>query len=94
MHHLKVSLKFLYRTVQEGTMAIEEAQMLYDLYPEQTSGLAEEIEGTKGMLRGATFYTPVTNEGRMAVLAAMAREFQEMGHWYYCKNGPPFTIGE
>ncbi|KAL5364485.1 hypothetical protein BJX96DRAFT_187908 [Aspergillus floccosus] len=69
--------------LQEETAAIEE-----------TRGLREEIEGTRAMLRGSVFYTPVTNEERMAVLAAMSREFRGTGHWYYCENGHPFTIGE
>jgi hypothetical protein len=46
------------------------------------------------MLRDSTFYAVVTNEERMAVVAAMAREFHGTGHWYYCRNGHPFTIGE
>ncbi|KAL4779073.1 hypothetical protein BJX76DRAFT_365548 [Aspergillus varians] len=80
--------------LHEGTAAIKEAQRLCDRHPQQTRGLAEEIEGTKGMLRGATFYAPVSNEERLAVLGAMAREFRGTGHWYYCANGHPFTIGE
>ncbi|KAL4816023.1 hypothetical protein BDW67DRAFT_57620 [Aspergillus spinulosporus] len=80
--------------LQEGTAAIEEAEKLCNLYPALTRGLSEEIEGTRAMLRGSTFYAPVTNEERMAVLAAMAREFRGTGHWYYCENGHPFTIGE
>ncbi|GES66835.1 P-loop containing nucleoside triphosphate hydrolase protein [Aspergillus terreus] len=80
--------------LQEGTAAIEEAERLCDLHTGQTRGLQEEIEGTRAMLRGSEFYTPVTNEERMAVLAAMSREFRGTGHWYYCENGHPFTIGE
>lgn len=80
--------------LQEGNMASAEAQRLCDLHSGQTRGLSEEIEGTRAMLRGATFYAPVTNEERMAVLTAMAREFRGTGHWYYCENGHPFTIGE
>ncbi|RAL00716.1 putative NF-X1 finger and helicase domain protein [Aspergillus ibericus CBS 121593] len=80
--------------LHEGTAAIEEAESLCNLHAGQTRGLLEEIEGTRAMLRGSEFYTPVTNEERMAVLAAMAREFRGTGHWYYCENGHPFTIGE
>jgi hypothetical protein len=80
--------------LQQGTAAIEEAERLCNLHAHQTRGILEEIEGTKAMLRGSEFYTPVTNEERMAVLAAMAREFRGTGHWYYCENGHPFTIGE
>jgi hypothetical protein len=80
--------------LQQGTAAIEEAERLCHLHAHQTRGILEEIEGTKAMLRGSEFYTPVTNEERMAVLTAMAREFRGTGHWYYCENGHPFTIGE
>ncbi|KAL2850542.1 hypothetical protein BJX68DRAFT_275792 [Aspergillus pseudodeflectus] len=80
--------------LQQGTAAIDEAERLCYLHAQQTRGVLEEIEGTRAMLRGSEFYTPVTNEERMAVLAAMAREFRGTGHWYYCENGHPFTIGE
>ncbi|KAL4985180.1 hypothetical protein BDW68DRAFT_198990 [Aspergillus falconensis] len=80
--------------LQEGTAAIEEAEEICNLHPGLTRGLSEEIEGSRAMLRGSAFYAPVTNEERMAVLAAMAREFRGTGHWYYCENGHPFTIGE
>ncbi|KAJ5736769.1 uncharacterized protein N7483_001894 [Penicillium malachiteum] len=73
--------------------AIEKAQVLCDEHPTLTRGLSEEIEGTKSMLQGS-FYTPVSNEERKAVLAAMATEFRSTGHWYYCENNHPFTIGE
>lgn len=78
----------------KASTAIEESKRLCQLYPGQTRGLPEEIQGTESMLRGATFYTPVTNEERMAILTAMAGEFRGTGHWYYCQNGHPFTIGE
>ncbi|KAF9886780.1 hypothetical protein FE257_011157 [Aspergillus nanangensis] len=80
--------------LQEGTAAIEQAERLCSLHSSQTRGLSEEIDGTKAMLRGSAFYTPVTNEERMAVIEAMTREFRGTGHWYYCGNGHPFTIGE
>lgn len=46
------------------------------------------------MLNGGAFYSTVTNEERMAVITAMAREFRGTGHWYYGPNMHPFTIGE
>ncbi|KAJ5272487.1 hypothetical protein N7478_007612 [Penicillium angulare] len=93
LHHVKEpSLAESLR--ESGNAAIEEAQRLCDEHPTQTRGLSEEIEGTRSMLRGSVFYTPVSNEERMAVLAAMAKEFRSTGHWYYCENGHPFTIGE
>ncbi|GAM37931.1 hypothetical protein TCE0_033r08269 [Talaromyces pinophilus] len=78
----------------QGTEVINQVKALCNEHPAQTQGLATEIEGAEKMLRGATFYTTVTNEERMAVIAAMAREFSGTGHWYYCRNGHPFTIGE
>ena len=78
----------------QGTEAIDQAKALCNGHPAQTQGLLTEIEGAEKMLRGTTFYTAVTNEERMAVIAAMAREFSGTGHWYYCQNGHPFTIGE
>ncbi|BCS22020.1 uncharacterized protein APUU_30245A [Aspergillus puulaauensis] len=80
--------------LQEGTESIDQAQSLCDSHSQQIRGLAEEVEGTRNMLRGSTYYTPVTSEERAAVLSAMAREFRGTGHWYYCENGHPFTIGE
>ncbi|KAI9925336.1 hypothetical protein MW887_006264 [Aspergillus wentii] len=74
--------------------AIAEARSLCSTYPGQTTGLPDEIDGVEKMLAGSTFYTAVTNEERMAVIQAMAREFRGTGHWYYCGNGHPFTIGE
>ncbi|EED17019.1 DNA-binding protein smubp-2, putative [Talaromyces stipitatus ATCC 10500] len=77
-----------------GTGAINQAKTLVNKYTGQTQGLSEEIEGAEKMLRGMTFYTIVTNEERMAVIAAMARKFTGTGHWYYYRNGYPFTFGE
>ena len=78
----------------QGTEAISQAKAICSAHPAQTTGLASDIEDAEKMLRGTTFYTTVTNEERMAVIAAMAREFSGTGHWYYCRNGHPFTIGE
>ncbi|CZR66499.1 related to NF-X1 finger and helicase domain protein [Phialocephala subalpina] len=60
----------------------------------QTKGMMDEIEEVEKMLRDSTFYMPVTNEEKAAVYAAMARDFRGTGHWYYCVNGHPFTVGE
>ena len=60
----------------------------------QTAGLLAEVSEAENMLREATFYAPVTNAERAAVYAAMAQDFRGTGHWYYCVNGHPFTVGE
>lgn len=63
-------------------------------HPGQTPGLLSEVEDAEKMLRESTFYTPVGNAEKAAVYAAMARDFSGTGHWYYCANGHPFTVGE
>ncbi|KAK2748145.1 hypothetical protein FQN57_001269 [Myotisia sp. PD_48] len=79
---------------QSGMKAVRDARLLCRDYPGSTTGLQEEVDGAEQMLKGSTFYTTLTNEERMAVLSAMAQEFRGTGHWYYCENGHPFTIGE
>ena len=70
------------------------ARIICDTYPGQTAGMPAEVSGAEKMLRDATFYEPVTNVEKAAVYAAMAQSFQGTGHWYYCANGHPFTVGE
>lgn len=74
--------------------AIASAKELCRRYPGQTRGLSDEVDGAERMFNGGSFYSAVTNEERKAVIAAMAKEFLGTGHWYYCQNGHPFTIGE
>ncbi|KAF4260255.1 hypothetical protein CNMCM8057_002356 [Aspergillus fumigatus] len=80
--------------LREGREAAAHARSLCVQHPTPTRGLLPDIETIDRMLRDSTFYAVVTNEERMAVVAAMAREFHGTGHWYYCRNGHPFTIGE
>lgn len=70
------------------------AHKICDEYPGQTAGMKSEVTDVEKMLRGSTFYMPVSNEEKAAVYAAMAHDFRGTGHWYYCENGHPFTIGE
>ncbi|KFY34168.1 hypothetical protein V494_06994 [Pseudogymnoascus sp. VKM F-4513 (FW-928)] len=85
----------------ELTQLLDEARnhlkLAYDLcdkYPGQTAGMKNEIEDVEKMLRDSTFYMPVSNDEKAAVYAAMAQDFRGTGHWYYCENGHPFTVGE
>ncbi|KAI9880245.1 MAG: hypothetical protein M1830_004589 [Pleopsidium flavum] len=59
-----------------------------------TANMLPEIEDAEKLLRGSTFYTTFTNEEKRAVYAAMAQELRGTGHWYYCRYGHAFTIGE
>lgn len=82
------------RQAEQARQAIASARQLCHRNPGQTSGLESEIGQAETMLRNGTFYSAVTSEERMGVITAMAREFRGTGHWYYCQNGHPFTIGE
>jgi hypothetical protein len=73
---------------------LQRASEICDKNPGQTAGMKKEVEDVEKMLRDSTFYMPVSNEEKAAVYAAMARDFRGTGHWYYCENGHPFTIGE
>jgi len=79
---------------KEGKKHVEIAKDICTKNPTQTKGMLEEIEQAEKSLRDSTFYTVVSSEERMAVVKAMATEFHGTGHWYYCENGHPFTIGE
>lgn len=80
--------------IEYAHKSIGKARDICSAYPGQTSGLEPEVESAEKMLNRSTFYAEVTSEERMAVINAMTREFLGTGHWYYCRNGHPFTIGE
>jgi hypothetical protein len=75
-------------------MHLRHALEICDKHPGQTAGMKNEIEDCEKSLRDSTFYMPVSNEEKAAVYAAMQHDFGGTGHWYYCENGHPFTIGE
>ncbi|KAL8718887.1 MAG: hypothetical protein Q9225_004033 [Loekoesia sp. 1 TL-2023] len=80
--------------VDRARNQLQSARHICNAYPGQTAGMPAEVYEAEKMLRDATFYAPVTNEEKAAVYAAMAQSFQGTGHWYYCVNGHPFTVGE
>ncbi|KAL9039496.1 MAG: hypothetical protein Q9180_002492, partial [Flavoplaca navasiana] len=73
---------------------LQTAREICTEYQGQTGGMFSEIEDVEKALRDSTFYTFVTNEDKAAIYAAMASDFRGTGHWYYCANGHPFTVGE
>ena len=73
---------------------LKNARWVCQEYPGQTKGQLDEVDAVERMLNEGTFYAPVTNEEKAAVYAAMASEFSGTGHWYYCENNHPFTVGE
>lgn len=70
------------------------ARTICNGHPGQTAGMLAEVSEAEKSLRDAVFYAPVTNAEKAAVYAAMAQSFRGTGHWYYCANGHPFTVGE
>ena len=80
--------------INEARNKTELARRVCEVHPGQTRGMLDEVSEVEKMLRDATFYAPVTNAEKAAVYAAMAQSFQGTGHWYYCVNGHPFTVGE
>ncbi|KAL4909215.1 hypothetical protein BDW74DRAFT_187491 [Aspergillus multicolor] len=79
--------------LDNGLASLKRAREVIAAFPTQTRGLESEIDAAENMFL-STFYSIVTNAERLAVVQAMANEFVGTGHWYYCGNGHPFTIGE
>ncbi|KAF9870443.1 hypothetical protein CkaCkLH20_12110 [Colletotrichum karsti] len=61
---------------------------------ESTAVLKGECDTAWRMLHDGVFYSEVSQDEMRAVYQAMSREFLGTGHWYTCRNGHPFTIGE
>lgn len=80
--------------VQQARECLVTAKDICNDHLGTTRGMLEEIGDVETMLRDSTFYSTVTNDEKAQVYAAMAREFRGTGHWYYCANGHPFTVGE
>jgi len=78
----------------QARVHLQRAKEVCKEFPGQNAGMLAEIEDVEKMLRDSTFYMPVSNEEKATVYAAMSRDFLGTGHWYYCANGHPFTIGE
>ncbi|RAH41543.1 P-loop containing nucleoside triphosphate hydrolase protein, partial [Aspergillus brunneoviolaceus CBS 621.78] len=62
--------------------------------PKLLGYLMEDIKDARRTINDGTFYALVTSEEKRQVYRAMAEQFAGTGHWYYCQNNHPFTIGE
>ncbi|RAH69049.1 uncharacterized protein BO66DRAFT_421080 [Aspergillus aculeatinus CBS 121060] len=62
--------------------------------PKLLGYLMEDIKDARRTINDGTFYALVTSEEKRQVYRAMAEQFAGTGHWYYCHNNHPFTIGE
>ncbi|KAF3200213.1 hypothetical protein TWF106_003447 [Orbilia oligospora] len=74
--------------------SLNECDKLCKEYPGTLGRLQNIVEVARRAVNGQVFYTKVTNEEEMMVIRAMAEEFLGSGHWYYCVNGHPFTVGD
>ncbi|KAK0648588.1 hypothetical protein B0T16DRAFT_506917 [Cercophora newfieldiana] len=72
---------------------VAQARELISKY-KSTAVLEDELERVSILVNGGVFYQSVSKDEMRSVYKAMAREFSGTGHWYYCQNGHPFTIGE
>ncbi|KAL9631181.1 MAG: hypothetical protein Q9164_006026 [Protoblastenia rupestris] len=79
--------------VIDGRQQLESAKAQIEASP-STASMLSEVEEAEKMLREQTFYTAVTSAEKQAVYQAMAQDFRGTGHWYYCENMHPFTVGE
>ncbi|EQB57810.1 hypothetical protein CGLO_02018 [Colletotrichum gloeosporioides Cg-14] len=87
------SLKAKQKIRQIGMKYLEVAQEQIRDNP-SVSALQSEYETAWRMLHDGVFYSDVSNDELRSVYKAMSKEFGGTGHWYYCANMHPFTIGE
>ncbi|KAF4850556.1 Helicase required for RNAi-mediated heterochromatin assembly 1 [Colletotrichum siamense] len=87
------SLKAKQKIRQIGMKHLEGAQEQIRDNP-SVSALQSEYETAWRMLHDGVFYSDVSNDELRSVYKAMSKEFGGTGHWYYCANMHPFTIGE
>ncbi|KAJ3939042.1 uncharacterized protein N0V96_011157 [Colletotrichum fioriniae] len=79
--------------IKLGEDHLLEAEKIIKANP-SAAKLASEVEIARRMLHDGVFYSEVSTDEMRAVYAAMSKEFLGTGHWYTCRNGHPFTIGE
>lgn len=79
---------------ETGENHLAEARQICTASEAPTKGLLAEVEEVARMLRDGVFYTQVTTQEWHEVVAAMATVFRGTGHWYFCENGHPYTVGE
>ncbi|KAH8703337.1 hypothetical protein BGW36DRAFT_443478 [Talaromyces proteolyticus] len=79
---------------EQAEMTLNECESLCLQYPGTLNFLRNDIQKVWSLVNGLEFYTFVTNEETRQVYDAMAEQFSGTGHWYYCRNNHPFTIGE
>ncbi|KAL3446759.1 hypothetical protein BJX65DRAFT_318478 [Aspergillus insuetus] len=76
------------------TETLEDCETLFESYPSILVPYRRLIDNAKRYCDGGTFYDPVTVHEKKQIYRAMAAQFTGTGHWYYCRNRHPFTVGE
>ncbi|KAE8381131.1 hypothetical protein BDV26DRAFT_256154 [Aspergillus bertholletiae] len=79
---------------RDASNALKRCEALLARHQGTLGFLEDDIEKAKRLLSGGTFYSFVTTKEKRQVFEAMATQFSGTGHWYYCRNSHPFTIGE
>ncbi|KAK6532447.1 hypothetical protein TWF281_006635 [Arthrobotrys megalospora] len=74
--------------------SLTECENLCVKYPGTLGRLKNAVAMAKRAVNGGVFYTRVTSEEETMIIRTMAAEFSGSGHWYYCVNGHPFTVGD
>ncbi|KAJ0357722.1 hypothetical protein COL154_009832 [Colletotrichum chrysophilum] len=81
------------RMKELGLHHLSVAKELMEKHP-STAVLESEYDTAWRMLHDGIFYSEVSSDEMRSVYQAMSKEFLGTGHWYTCRNGHPFTIGE
>ncbi|RDW81247.1 uncharacterized protein DSM5745_04804 [Aspergillus mulundensis] len=79
---------------EEIGQILSDCERLYDSFPGPLARFKGLIEGAKNYYATGAFYVSVSAEERRQVYEAMEAQFLGTGHWYYCVNNHPFTVGE
>ncbi|RAH81245.1 hypothetical protein BO86DRAFT_448597 [Aspergillus japonicus CBS 114.51] len=82
------------KTRQRAQDDLEFCERLCTKSPKLLGYLMEDVKDAQRTINEGTFYALVTSEEKRQVYRAMAEQFAGTGHWYYCQNNHPFTIGE
>ncbi|KAI9768060.1 MAG: hypothetical protein M1840_005094 [Geoglossum simile] len=80
--------------LQRERDSLDHAESLCSKHPGTLAHLKDDVAKARRLLDGGTFYSFVTTQEKREVYQAMARQFSGTGHWYYCRNYHPFTVGE
>ena len=77
--------------IKQETQSLDRCDDLCAQLPGTVGPMKAKIDEARKLLRGLTFYSPVSEEEKEAVYRAMAREFSTTGRWYTCRNGHPVS---